>query len=428
MADLASLNFRTVTDSVFCAAVEDFIGSSLPQVDRQSEGYGVDFKEEWGDRALRVVAGFANTFGGTIIVGVSEKGGRADQVVGVPSAGEIKTRIASSISSNISPVPDFELAECVLPSDPSRRLAVIRVRSGSVIHFLLKKGEQPVYIRNEDQAIPAPAAELRALIDRERNYRMGATPGAEPFSGLPAGFKITRPNPNFLTINPPRAQRLEAQSFMRIVVQPSHQLVIDMDYQQEERFKSFVAARFKEQLLPLEHGLASQEESRSAEYYLRDVLRGSPDIHALWLLTGSGRVGFATTLGIVVGSRPAWSVPDAAANIVSTLGVANDVLAASGYFGPVRMDVEVVPAGAVIMREGQGFPALIRKDVYKAAWPAVIPNYVEVPSHRSGIASIVFNFSARSGDSRSEVAEVLNRILCDLGFAADSGLLRSSLR
>jgi len=61
---LVDLNFTTAGDIEMYHAIERFIDISAPQTDRQAEGYTVDFKEEWGDKSLRVVASFANTFGG----------------------------------------------------------------------------------------------------------------------------------------------------------------------------------------------------------------------------------------------------------------------------------------------------------------------------------------------------------------------------
>ena len=103
--DLFSADFSHLTDADLYAAVLDFTRYSLPQSDRTREGYTVDFKEKWGDKSLRVVAAFANTFGGIIIVGVSEEGGRAKDVVGEDSKGELKTRLASSIAASIAPTP-----------------------------------------------------------------------------------------------------------------------------------------------------------------------------------------------------------------------------------------------------------------------------------------------------------------------------------
>jgi hypothetical protein len=118
---LVDLNFTTAGDSDIYAAIETFIDSAAPQPDRQAGGYTVDFKEEWGEKSLRIIASFANTFGGTIVIGVSELGGRANEIVGIATKAELKTKIAGSISANISPIPDYDIAECGIPNDSTKR-------------------------------------------------------------------------------------------------------------------------------------------------------------------------------------------------------------------------------------------------------------------------------------------------------------------
>lgn len=103
--DLFSADYFRLTDSDLYVAIEEFTRQSLPQSDRTQEGYTVDFKQQWNDDSLRVVAAFANTFGGIILIGVSEAGGRAKDLVGEVSKGELKTRLASSIAANISRLP-----------------------------------------------------------------------------------------------------------------------------------------------------------------------------------------------------------------------------------------------------------------------------------------------------------------------------------
>src|SRR5690242_1127779 len=94
-ADLDALDnagkFQAVTE--FCA-------------NRSSEGWRLDYAESWDDRALEKVASFANTFGGLLIIGVRKGKNDPEPIpVGAKSPTELKTRIASSIAANLSPVP-----------------------------------------------------------------------------------------------------------------------------------------------------------------------------------------------------------------------------------------------------------------------------------------------------------------------------------
>jgi len=213
---------------------------------------------------------------------------------------------------------------------------------------------------------------------------------------------------------------------MRIVIQPTSTVSVDLDYQLEERFKSTVAVRFAELVSPVLDDLNSESEVRDSKSYIYKVLRNDSDLETLWALTDSGTIGFATALGIRVEGLPNlnWSLPDAAANITSSLELANDFLVANGYFGPVRLDLELSLGGAIILRDAGLFGTLFRREAYPHAWPVVIPQYRQAPANGLCSAGITLGFNARSGDYKSEIADLLNRILRGFGFAADLKTLR----
>jgi predicted HTH transcriptional regulator len=128
---------------------------------QQSEGWRHDYTVQWSDLALTKVAAFSNTFGGILIVGVKkEKTDIACELVGVESETEYKTRIASAIAANISPVPSYDVFECHKPNFHNLRFCVVRVRERRSLHLITKKGLVPVYVRNEDQDLPADASQL----------------------------------------------------------------------------------------------------------------------------------------------------------------------------------------------------------------------------------------------------------------------------
>jgi hypothetical protein len=424
MPDLHSISFSSIGDQELFSAIADFVGDSLPPGDRQQETYVVDFKQEWGEKALRVVSGFANTFGGVIVVGVSENAGRADQIIGVPSNKEITTQIASSIASNITPTPDYDIAECVIPSDPGKRLAVIRVRPRNRIHFLLK-GDRPVYIRNQDQAIPAPVAELRALIDRERfDAGLGELP-VDPFILLPADFKITCAR-GAGTIQERMLNRTDAQSFMQIVIRPSKALTVSLDYSFEEHFKDVVAAKFTSFQEAVFGDVATESDSRSRNAYVYKIYHHSLDHEAKWAILSQGVIAFACSIGFTL-PRLSWSLPDLAANVATTLELGNAILTAEGFYGEIDVFVNVEPAGGVIVTEGSGFAPLQRKDRYPHPWPIVIPQYQERAIHLKGSFSDRLNFSQRFNNSKEVLARMLNQLLRDMGYAAELNALRQAL-
>jgi Putative DNA-binding domain len=118
------------------AAIEVFTRMASPQTEPIQEGYLLDFKEGWSDSALKTAAAFANTLGGLSLIDVSEKDGRADRLVGVPSQRhELKTQIASAITSNISPTPSYEIRDVAFPDSSGRHLCIVRLRKANSIIF-----------------------------------------------------------------------------------------------------------------------------------------------------------------------------------------------------------------------------------------------------------------------------------------------------
>ena len=167
--DLYSTDLRSVSGTDLYRAIVEFVRADRPFDDRPREGYLLDFKQDLGERFLHSVAAFANTFGGMLILGVSEDDGRPDRLVGIAAKGELKTQVASIITSSLVPCPMFEIAECEIPNDPDgKKLGVVRIRENQEICLLARKGEKyPVYIRLEDQSPPADAFQLRSLLVRK---------------------------------------------------------------------------------------------------------------------------------------------------------------------------------------------------------------------------------------------------------------------
>src|SRR5947208_1710040 len=88
---------------------------------KRPEGKTLEFKRDLSspDGAVKTVVAFANTAGGTLLVGVEDRSGH---VRGVPNPLDLEERVASLISDSIAPriVPDIEIL-------PWRRTQVLAV-------------------------------------------------------------------------------------------------------------------------------------------------------------------------------------------------------------------------------------------------------------------------------------------------------------
>jgi ATP-dependent DNA helicase RecG len=131
---------------------------------RQPEGKTLEFKRDLSSPggALKTIVAFANTAGGTLLVGVED---RTRHVRGVADALDLEERIANLVSDNIAPrlVPDIEIL-------PWRRTQVVAVHvhpSSTRPHYLKRDGiDSGAYVRvgsTNRRADPDMLQELRRV-------------------------------------------------------------------------------------------------------------------------------------------------------------------------------------------------------------------------------------------------------------------------
>ncbi|MGB9764937.1 MAG: helix-turn-helix domain-containing protein, partial [Candidatus Saccharicenans sp.] len=78
----------------------------MPKVDRL-EGETLEFKRQWTDRALEDLAAFANTRGGTLLVGIREDG----EIVGTKVDDQEIQRITNLIAAHLGITPSIRAVE-----------------------------------------------------------------------------------------------------------------------------------------------------------------------------------------------------------------------------------------------------------------------------------------------------------------------------
>ena len=117
----------------------------LVEILRRPEGKTLEFKRDLSspDGALKTIVAFANTAGGTLLVGVED---RSRHVRGVHDPLDLEERLASLVSDRISPriVPEIE----ILPWRRTQVLALQVYPSASRPHHLTREGPAAgVYVR-----------------------------------------------------------------------------------------------------------------------------------------------------------------------------------------------------------------------------------------------------------------------------------------
>jgi ATP-dependent DNA helicase RecG len=150
----------------------------LVELLKRPEGKTLEYKRELSapDGALRTLVAFANTAGGTLLIGVEDA---TRHVRGVREPLDLEERLASLISDNILPrlLPDLE----ILPWRRTHVLAVQVHPSAARPHYLKSEGiETGVYVRVGSTNRRAD----RELIEELRRFSRGAAYDEEPIPEL----------------------------------------------------------------------------------------------------------------------------------------------------------------------------------------------------------------------------------------------------
>lgn len=412
--DLYKIDLQRAPSAELYASVEAFTGTNLPLDERPREGYLLDFKQEWSDRALQTVAAFANTFGGILIIGVSENEASPEAIVGVDCPGELKIRLASSIASNITPCPIFEIGECSLPNEPARKMCVIRVRETSEMCLITKKGERnPAYVRIEDQSLPADAAQLRDLIQRK-----GTTGEIE------SRLREQRErwlNDLFVTEAGPIAGQRLRTTFMRASVSPVEHPRIEIDIAVERKFYDLVNEIFGGlDALDFEIRLGPRSEGT----FRMSRLDRANDFERLWSFNSSGDVAFATQISWAGGEGETfWSLADQVQDLGNLIATARGFWKTSGYYGRAILQVQMNVHGLDLLFGPQGFQGMFYHFCPPVARDAIaVREYYSEAEQTSAEADFSY-----ADDVPYLLARTINQLLRYLGHAADLDRLQRSV-
>jgi predicted HTH transcriptional regulator len=145
---------------------------------KRPEGKSLEFKRDLSspDGTLKTIVAFANTAGGTVLIGVDDRSGN---VRGLANALDQEERLASLISDTISPriVPEIE----ILPWRQTQLLALQIHPSPSRPHHLIREGaEAGVYVRVGSTNRRADSE----LIEELRRFSRGEGYDEQPMAGL----------------------------------------------------------------------------------------------------------------------------------------------------------------------------------------------------------------------------------------------------
>jgi hypothetical protein len=416
-------DLATVSNDDRFAAIEEFART------QPDEGWRHDYAVDWGNSGLEKVAAFANTFGGLLVVGVKKaKEDSACEFVGVESPVEYKTSIVSSIAANISPVPAYSVYECHAPGAPSRKFCIIRIQESKRLHLITKKGLRPAYIRNEDQAIPAEAMDLRRLIEREIARPSLAGVQVKRAMGLQDALFI---NEGYMDKTAwPASPCRPSSTYLKMEVIPNELLAYQLERSHEDRLGALVSQEFRR----IGHTPTGREtqftDSRGLDYYELVSYHSEFDFESRWRITGAGDIGLGTQV-----KRPdkdVWSIVDLADCIASFVKLVSAWWEFTGYFGEGRFFCQLSVPGVPPRSHPQhhyyihdfGFGDSLTAEIH------VIPrDAIRLSASPRMKASAEAEFSYLSGsEALPRLATlVLNQLLRSLGHAVDWKLLQECL-
>jgi hypothetical protein len=139
------------------------------------ESLRIDYKRDFPAELERIVASFANTAGGIILIGIAtDEANKPNEMPGIDFVKGLEERVLNICHSNSSPPITPEVVVCPFQpaSNEGKCIVVVRIQeSGQAPHFVGKKRNQ-IYVRHDNESELADADEIRNLMHkREEGLR-----------------------------------------------------------------------------------------------------------------------------------------------------------------------------------------------------------------------------------------------------------------
>jgi len=407
MTDLFTDDFESLSNDQRYSAIADFTGAQPNESNRH------DFKVIWANDALKDVAAFANTFGGLLIIGVEKNQKDAiAKVIGVSSNSELTTGIASAIATNISPTPSYDVMECYKPGETNCRFCVIRVRSDSRLYLVTKKDISPAWVRNADQTVRADAAQLRGLIDRERQS-IGNLPDSWVYQRAEDLLKDMPISINY--VDWPTGQHGTSQTWLKLALIPTQRKGFSLDGRDEESFVRLIYGSYRRIQGTLSSQSAIETEHRSADYYEYRWYHKNIDYEGRWRITNKLDVAHATQLKEK--GDQGWSLMDVVSYVALLLRIGGQWWRSHSYYGDGILFAKLTVQDTPILRGRSG---QFQGSFNPAGGEfAISPDSLHLNAQQTAFsqANVAVNFARMREDLPRTVTDLMNGLLRSLGHS-----------
>jgi hypothetical protein len=417
--DLFSAEYGTLNNEQAFSAIASFAEAQPTESNRH------DFKAIWKDNAIKDVAAFANTLGGILVIGVEKnQKDHTAKVVGVTSKSELMTGIASAIATNISSTPPYDILECHDPKDQTKRFCVVRVRSDGRLFLVTKKDiSSPVWVRNADQTIRADAAQLRGMIEREKqslntaNESLPYRRTKNLLDDMPIGVQY----PNW-----PAAGWQRSETYLKLALSPLENKFRPIDGLDEQQFTSLVRKlnRRIQQTFGGGSSIGKDAQDRSANFYEYRWYHTKLDYEGRWRITNTLDVAHATQIA----EDGQWSIMDVVSYTALLLTMGGLWWKSMGYFGDGILTAELSVKNLQLLRGSQGqFGGLFKpwKGDYAVGPDAMILGE-NIRDEASGTMNI--NPASMNNEFASIITKLMNGLFRSLGHAVIVKEFEESLR
>jgi hypothetical protein len=423
--DLYSVDLAAISGSDLYKAIAEFTRVDRPIDDRPREGYLLDFKADVGERFVRSVAAMANTFGGILILGVSESDGRPEKLDGITTNGELKTQVASVIASNLVPCPPFEISECGIPGNADgRKLAVVRVRESQEICLIAKKGERnPVYIRVEDQSSPADAFQLRALLTRKRANENISSDVERRLKELETEL--------FVCSYKALPQGSRSPTFFQVVICPNNAEYVALDLADERAVSALITRRS-----PGLQELATMSEAkfqfnRWRDWFEMRFVENAHDYERRWRVTARADVGFITQVRWPIDGGEYWSLYDVTADLACVMSLAREFWLHRRHYGGFRLRAVLRVGKLQLEHAFGGFGPYFYERISDFPYSAPLDNravrLVKSPQG-DAVAEVDLDYAGIGESLADTVSSVVNQLVRCLGHTCDLQALKLSTK
>ena len=303
--------------------VDAFLALDGPPDSRPREGIRVDYKGDIPDKLGETVAAFSNTYGGLILLGVSETEGVPSRRDGFPQdkRDDIKTRLANIICTTVHPRPRFQIGVVPVDASAQKHVAVIRIEEGDYPPYMFtRSGANKIPIRVADKDHPADLRTVEALFARRSLFDSAGRPQRSfPSDEL------------YVLDHYGHGEPQRADSQLRLWVRPHRPLRLHLDNTLETKVIRVIASATNTPI-----GSVTQ---RKGDYFQTTWTAPQPqnDEH-VWRVGSDGSVGFATH---IVGTLCADRIflQDIVDHVLRFFTTSSQVLADLEYPGRVELEL-----------------------------------------------------------------------------------------